>query len=75
MQNAVSANPNATAGAFAGAITILLVSAMGFAGATITAEVASAFTTVFTAVILWIGRRERPKPPAPALPDSAPSES
>jgi hypothetical protein len=73
MQNAVSTNPNASISAFAGAVTILLVWTVGFAGVAVTAEVASAFTTVVTAMILWIGRRERSKAPASAVPDPSPS--
>ena len=57
--NAVSSNPNATVTAFAGAVTILLVWGAGIAGLPIPAEVASAFTTVVAAVILFIGRIER----------------
>jgi hypothetical protein len=73
MQNAVSGNPNASVSAFAGAVTILLIWAMGFARVAVSAEVASAFTTVVTAVILWIGRRERREPQASAVPNPSPS--
>ena len=57
--NAVTNNPNASVTAFAGAITILAVWSAGMAGLPIPAEVASAFTTVVAAVILFIGRIER----------------
>jgi Flp pilus assembly protein TadB len=57
--NAVSSNPNASVTAFAGALTILLVWAVGVAGLTMPAEVASAFTTIVAAIILWVGRIER----------------
>jgi hypothetical protein len=59
MQNTVSSNPNASVTAFGGAITILLVWGAGAAGLSVPAEVASAFTTVVAAIVLWIGRRER----------------
>ena len=57
--NAVSSNPNASVTAFAGAVTILLVWGATAAGLAVPAEVASAFTTVVAAMILWIGRIER----------------
>jgi high-affinity Fe2+/Pb2+ permease len=57
--NAVSSNPNASVTAFAGALTILVVWGVGVAGLTMPAEVASAFTTIVAAVILWVGRIER----------------
>jgi hypothetical protein len=57
--NAVSNNPNASVTAFAGALTILVVWGVGTAGLTMPAEVASAFTTIVAAIILWIGRIER----------------
>ena len=57
--NAVSNNPNASVTAFAGAVTILAVWGAGMAGLEIPAAVASAFTTVVAAVILFIGRIER----------------
>ena len=57
--NAVSSNPNASVTAFAGAVTIVAVWCAGAAGLAIPAEVASAFTTIVAAVILWIGRIER----------------
>jgi hypothetical protein len=60
--NAVSSNPNASVTAFAGAITVLLVWGVGFAGVPIPGEVASAFTTVVAAVILFVGRIERARP-------------
>jgi hypothetical protein len=60
--NAVSNNPNATVTALAGAITVLLVWGIGFAGVPIPGEVASAFTTVVAAVILFVGRIERAQP-------------
>jgi threonine/homoserine/homoserine lactone efflux protein len=59
MQNAVSNNPNASVTAVAGAVTIVLIWVVGIAGLAVPAEVASAFTTVVAAVILWVGRRER----------------
>jgi threonine/homoserine/homoserine lactone efflux protein len=59
MQNAVSNNPNASVTAVAGAVTIMLIWVVGIAGLAVPAEVASAFTTVVAAVILWVGRRER----------------
>jgi threonine/homoserine/homoserine lactone efflux protein len=59
MQNAVSNNPNASVTAVAGAVTIVLIWVAGIAGLAVPAEVASAFTTVVAAVILWVGRRER----------------
>jgi hypothetical protein len=68
--NAVSNNPNASVTAFAGAITILVVWGAKYAGVAIPAEVASAFTTVVAAVILFIGRIERTRP-TPAGPASA----
>jgi hypothetical protein len=68
--NAVSSNPNASVTAFAGAVTIVAVWCAGAAGLAIPAEVASAFTTIVAAVILWIGRIERSRlgttPPVPA---------
>ena len=57
--NAVTTNPNASVTAFAGAVTILLVWGAGMAGLPVPAEVASAFTTIVAAAILWIGRIER----------------
>jgi hypothetical protein len=63
--NAVSNNPNASVTAFAGAITVLLVWGVGFAGVPIPGEVASAFTTVVAAVILFVGRIERARRPTP----------
>ena len=57
--NAVSSNPNASVTAFAGALTILIVWGVGVAGLTMPAEVASAFTTIVAALILWVGRIER----------------
>jgi hypothetical protein len=60
--NAVSNNPNASVTAFAGAISVLLVWGVGFAGVPIPGEVASAFTTVVAAVILFVGRIERARP-------------
>jgi hypothetical protein len=57
--NAVTNNPNASVTAFAGALTILVVWGVGVAGLTMPAEVASAFTTIVAALILWIGRIER----------------
>lgn len=60
--NAVSNNPNASVTAFAGAFTVLLVWGVGFAGVPIPGEVASAFTTVVAAVILFVGRIERAGP-------------
>jgi threonine/homoserine/homoserine lactone efflux protein len=62
MQNAVSNNPNASVTAVAGAVTIVLIWVAGIAGLALPAEVASAFTTVVAAIILWIGRRERHAP-------------
>jgi threonine/homoserine/homoserine lactone efflux protein len=59
MQNAVSNNPNASVTAVAGAVTIMLIWVVGIAGLAVPAEVASAFTTVAAAAILWVGRRER----------------
>jgi len=59
MQNAVSNNPNASVAAVAGAVTIVLIWIAGIAGLAVPAEVASAFTTVVAAIILWVGRRER----------------
>jgi hypothetical protein len=67
MQNAVSSNPNASVTAFAGAVTILLVWGAGMAGLPVPAEVASAFTTVAAAIILWIGRIERQARVSPAV--------
>jgi hypothetical protein len=60
--NAVSSNPNASVTAFAGAITILVVWGAKYAGVAVPAEVASAFTTVVAAVILFVGRIERARP-------------
>ena len=60
--NAVSNNPNASVTAFAGAFTVLVVWGLGFAGVPIPGEVASAFTTVVAAVILFVGRIERARP-------------
>ena len=57
--NAVTSNPNASVTAFAGAVTILLVWGAGAAGLAVPAEVASAFTTIVAAIILWVGRIER----------------
>jgi hypothetical protein len=59
VQSPVSSNPNASITAIAGAVTILLIWVAGVAGLSVPAEVASAFTTIVAAVILWIGRRER----------------
>ena len=71
MQNAVSSNPNASVTAFAGAFTIVLVWAVGIAGLACPAEVASAFTTLFAAAILWLGRPQRlSASPPPAVPQS-----
>ncbi|TMK69984.1 MAG: hypothetical protein E6G50_10435 [Actinobacteria bacterium] len=72
--NAVSNNPNASVTAFAGAITILVVWGAKAAGVAIPAEVASAFTTVAAAVILFIGRIERARP-TPAGRASSPTTS
>jgi high-affinity Fe2+/Pb2+ permease len=55
----VSNNPNASVTALAGAVTILLVWIVSAAGLNVPAEVASAFTTLVAAFILWVGRRER----------------
>ena len=71
MQNAVSNNPNASVTAFAGAVTILLVWGAGMAGLPVPAEVASAFTTVAAAIILWIGRLERQARVSPAAPSAS----
>jgi len=57
--NAVTSNPNASVTAFAGAVTILLVWGAGAVGLAVPAEVASAFTTIVAAIILWVGRIER----------------
>ncbi|MFY9580087.1 MAG: hypothetical protein WAQ33_12260 [Gaiellaceae bacterium] len=57
--NAVTSNPNASVTAFAGAVTILIVWGAGAAGLAVPAEVASAFTTIVAAIILWVGRIER----------------
>jgi len=59
MQNPASGNPNASVTALGGSVTILLVWGAGAAGLSVPAEVASAFTTLVAAVVLWIGRRER----------------
>jgi heme A synthase len=59
MQDAVSRNPNASVTALVGAVTVLLVWGVGVAGLAVPAEVASAFTSVAAAIILWIGRLER----------------
>jgi hypothetical protein len=72
--NAVSNNPNASVTAFAGAITILVVWGAKVAGVAVPAEVASAFTTVVAAVILFIGRIERARP-TPATRASATTSS
>ncbi len=61
--NAVSNNPNASVTAFAGAFTVIVIWGLGFAGLPIPGEVASAFTTVVAAVILFVGRIERAQPP------------
>jgi threonine/homoserine/homoserine lactone efflux protein len=62
MQNVVSNNPNASVAAVAGAGTVVLVWLLGMAGLAVPAEVASAFTAIGAAVILWIGRQERQAP-------------
>jgi high-affinity Fe2+/Pb2+ permease len=72
MPNPVSNNPNASVTAVAGALTILLVWIAGTVGLALTAEVASAFTTLVAAIILWIGRRER-SAPVPAVPGPSPT--
>jgi threonine/homoserine/homoserine lactone efflux protein len=72
MQNAVSSNPNASVTAVAGAVTIVLIWVVGIAGLAVPAEVASAFTTVVAAVILWIGRRER-QAATPAVTEPSPA--
>ena len=59
MQNTAANNPNASVTALAGSVTILIVWFAGMVGLAVTAEVASAFTTVVAAVILWVGRQER----------------
>jgi O-antigen/teichoic acid export membrane protein len=62
MQNPASNNPNASVTTVAGSITVLLVWVAGMVGLAVSAAVASAFTTVVAAIILWIGRRERRDP-------------
>jgi hypothetical protein len=67
MQSRVSNNPNASVTAIAGSVTIMLVWVSGAAGLNVPAEVASAFTTIVAAVILWVGRRSRNEGVEPAL--------
>jgi hypothetical protein len=42
---------------------VIVIWGLGFAGLPIPGEVASAFTTVVAAVILFVGRIERAQPP------------
>ena len=73
--NAVSNNPNASVTAFAGAFSVIVVWAVGFAGVPIPGEVASAFTTVVAAVILFVGRLERARPTQPGRASTATTSS
>jgi len=68
--NTVHTNPNATVATLAGALTVILVWAVGVAGLTIPAEVASAATTIIAAGLLALGKRrpQQPLPPADAAP-------
>jgi hypothetical protein len=54
-----SINQHASVTALAGAVTVVLIWAVGFAGLPVPAEVASAFTTIVAAMILWASRLEQ----------------
>lgn len=55
----MSNNPNATAAGLSGAITLIVVWLCGYFGLDVTAEVASAFTTIVAATVLWFGKRSK----------------
>jgi hypothetical protein len=52
-------NPNATVTALAGSTSVLFVWIAQMAGLGVPPEVASAATTLFAGLILWIGRPRR----------------
>jgi hypothetical protein len=64
LPNAVQQNPNATMATLAGSLTIILVWIVAAAGVEMPAEVASAFTTVLAALLLFVGRK-RPSAEGP----------
>jgi hypothetical protein len=66
----VQTNPNATVATLAGALTVILVWAVGVAGLSVPAEVASAATTIIAAGLLAFGKRRPQAPSRPA--DAAP---
>jgi hypothetical protein len=59
MKTPSTINQHASITALAGAVTVVLIWAGGYAGLSVPAEVASAFTTIVAAVILWASRLEQ----------------
>ena len=53
-------NPNATVTTVAGAVTVLAAWGASLAGLDVPGYVASAFTTVVAAAILFVGRPKKP---------------
>lgn len=53
-----SSHPNANVSLYTGALSVLIIYAVGFAGIEPTAEVGAALATVLTGLALLLGRRK-----------------
>jgi hypothetical protein len=64
MANPVGENPNAVVGGLAGAVVTILVTLLAAFEVEITPEVSAAAVTLVTFVVIYIGKRRQPAPPA-----------